>query len=92
MVQQRKGTFWFDLLLAVVAGVWTIVHLILNFANKKVDDYWGTALVVLFVLALIMALIHYAQERPALGLPWKPGTMFHAEESTEIETKTVVPR
>lgn len=54
------------MLLAIVAGVWTLVHLILGFAGSKVNDYWNYALLILFILALILAFIQYMQERPAL--------------------------
>ena len=50
----------------VVGGAWTLFHLIWNFAGQKADDYWGIALLILFVLALILAFVQFAQERPAL--------------------------
>jgi thiosulfate dehydrogenase (quinone) large subunit len=66
MSNQRNATFWAGTLIAVLAGAWTIVHLIWNFAGQTTDDYWGTALLILFILALILAFVNYAQERPAL--------------------------
>jgi thiosulfate dehydrogenase (quinone) large subunit len=66
MVNRRNGLYWFDLLIAVVAGVWTLFHLIWSIAGQTSDDYWGIALLILFLLALIVAFVHFAQERPAL--------------------------
>ena len=66
MFNQRNGTFRLGMLIAVVAGLWTIVHLIWNVVGVKADDYWGWALLILFILALILAFVQYAQERPAL--------------------------
>jgi len=66
MFNQRNATFWLGMLIVVLAGLWTIVHLIWNFAGIKSDDYWGVALLILFFLALILAFVQYARERPAL--------------------------
>jgi thiosulfate dehydrogenase [quinone] large subunit len=66
MVNRRNGLFWLDLLIALVAGIWTLFHIIWNIAGQTADDYWGIALLVLFVLSVILAFVHYAQERPAL--------------------------
>ena len=66
MFQQRSVTGWLSLLLVVITGLWTIVHLIWNVAGAAGADGWGYALPILFVLALILAFVQYAQERPAL--------------------------
>ena len=66
MPNRRNGIFWLDLLIVVVAGVWTLFHIIWNIAGQTADDYWGIALLILFLLSLIIAFIHFAQERPAL--------------------------
>lgn len=66
MSNQRNATFWVGTLIVVLAGAWTIFHLIWNFAGNQTDDYWGIALLILFVLALILSFVNYAQERPAL--------------------------
>src|SRR5213080_841545 len=63
MFNQRNVT---GMLIVVLAGLWTIVHIILSVAGSKADDYWGVALLILFFLALILAFVHYAQERSAL--------------------------
>src|SRR5205823_14859035 len=68
MFNQRNGTFRLGMLIAVVAGLWTIVHLIWNVVGVKADDYWGWALLILFILALISAFVQYAQERQRLFL------------------------
>jgi len=66
MNSQRNVTFWVGALIVVVAGVWTIVHLIWNFASQTADDYWGIALLILFALALILSFVQYARERSTL--------------------------
>lgn len=66
MFDQRNATFWIGALIAVLAGAWTIFHLIWNFAAQTADDYWGVALLILFALALILSFVQYAQERSAL--------------------------
>lgn len=54
------------LAICVIAGLWTIFHLIWDLQKQTADDYWGQALVVLFILALILAFARYFQERPSL--------------------------
>jgi thiosulfate dehydrogenase [quinone] large subunit len=66
MSNQRNAPFWLGTLIAVLAGLWTIVHIILGLAGSQANDYWGVALLILFFLALILAFVHYAQERSAL--------------------------
>lgn len=66
MATQRNATYWAGTLIAALAGAWTIFHIIWNFAGQTTDDYWGTALLILFALALILAFVHYAQERSTL--------------------------
>ncbi len=60
--------YWLDLLIAVVAGIWTLFHIIWNIAGQTSDDYWGPAL-----LSLLL---------PVLGLPWKPGILSRPQEAT----------
>jgi thiosulfate dehydrogenase (quinone) large subunit len=64
--QQHTLLRWANLTLVVVAGAWTLFHLIWNFAKQTSDDYWGIALLILFALALIFAFVQYFQERSAL--------------------------
>jgi len=66
MFRSRSVPFLFGLVIAAVAAVWTIVHIILGLAGATSDDFWGYALLILFVLALIPTFIQYAQERPTL--------------------------
>ena len=66
MYRQRNALFWLDLLIVVIAGAWTLFHIIWSIAGNTSDDYWGLALLILFILALILAFAHYAQERSAL--------------------------
>ncbi len=64
--QNNSALRWGSILIVAIAGAWTLVHVIWNFAGNKTDDYWGIALLILFVLALILAFVEYAQERSAL--------------------------
>jgi thiosulfate dehydrogenase [quinone] large subunit len=67
MLQLRNATLqWGGLAIVVLAGAWTIFHLIWNFAGQTSDDYWGVALLILFLLALIVAFMQYFQERSVL--------------------------
>ena len=66
MTNRRNGLYWLDLLIAAVAGIWTLFHIIWNIADQTSDDYWGIALLILFLLALIVAFVHFAQERSTL--------------------------
>lgn len=66
MFSQRNTIFSASMLVAALAGIWTLVHIILGFAGTTANDYWNIAIPVLFVIALILAFAHYAQERPAL--------------------------
>jgi thiosulfate dehydrogenase (quinone) large subunit len=64
--EQNAPLRWAMLIIVVLAGAWTLFHLIWNFAKQTSDDYWGIGLLILFVLALILAFVQYFQERPAL--------------------------
>jgi thiosulfate dehydrogenase [quinone] large subunit len=67
MPRQQSAAFqWGTTAIAVVAGAWTVFHIIWNLNKQTADDYWGQALLVLFVLALILAFARYFQERSAL--------------------------
>jgi len=58
----RLGT----IAICIVAGAWTLFHLIWSLGKNTADDYWGQALLVLFILALILAFFTFFRERPAL--------------------------
>jgi len=66
MFNQGNATLRIGMLLVVIAGGWTVIHIILGLAGVMANDYWGIALPILFVLALILAFVRYAEERPAL--------------------------
>jgi thiosulfate dehydrogenase (quinone) large subunit len=66
--QQRSETLrWAGVAISVIAGAWTLFHLIWNMGSHTTDDYWGQALLVLFVLALILAFVRFFQERASLA-------------------------
>lgn len=60
------GTGRIEFAVAILAGAWTLVHLILSLGGSKAEDYWGPALLVFFVLAVVLAFVRYARERTAL--------------------------
>ena len=64
--QQNAFVKWSALAVMVVAGAWTLFHLIWNFAAQTSDDSWGIALLILFLLALILAFVQFFQERSSL--------------------------
>ncbi len=64
--QQNATVRWGMFAIEMLAGAWTLVHLIWSVAGIKADDYWGVALPILFLLALILAFVQYSQERHAL--------------------------
>src|SRR5260370_6102098 len=64
--QQNATVRWGMLAIEILAGAWTVVHLIWSVAGITADDYWGVALPILFLLALILAFVQYSQERHAL--------------------------
>ncbi len=66
MSSQRNTTFWLGLPIVIIAAVWTLFHIIWNITGQTADDYWGVALLIMFVLALILAFVEFAQERSAL--------------------------
>ncbi len=66
MFGQRNAMFSASMLIAALAGIWTLVHVILGLVGITANDYWNVALLVLFVLALILAFVQYASERSAL--------------------------
>lgn len=66
MFHQRNATVMWAMIIAALAGLWTVIHLIVSVAGAQVNDFWGIALLILFLLALILAFVQYAQERSAL--------------------------
>jgi thiosulfate dehydrogenase [quinone] large subunit len=57
---------WGTIVIAAIAGVWTIFHIIWELSGQTADDFWGPALIILFIAALILAFIQYSYDRPAL--------------------------
>ena len=58
MPNQRNSTLrWIAIAVVVLAGSWTLFHLIWNLAQQTADDYWGSGLLILFVLSLILAFV-----------------------------------
>ncbi|HEU5347812.1 MAG TPA: hypothetical protein VFU63_04285 [Ktedonobacterales bacterium] len=53
-------------IICIIAGAWTIFHIVWELRGETADDYWGQALLILFVLALILAFMRYFEERPVL--------------------------
>jgi thiosulfate dehydrogenase [quinone] large subunit len=66
-MQTSDAVRWGSLGIAVLAGAWTLFHLIWALSNHTADDYWGIALLILFILALALAFAQYVQERHALA-------------------------
>lgn len=64
--QLRTATQRARAIIVLIAGVWTLFHLIWELAKRTADDYWGIALLFLFIVALIVAFMQYSSERPAL--------------------------
>jgi thiosulfate dehydrogenase (quinone) large subunit len=67
MTSQGSPLFrWANIAIAVVAGAWTLFHLYWDLTRHTGEDYWGQALLVLFILALLLAFVRYAQDRSSL--------------------------
>ena len=64
--QQRSIPLLAAYVICLIAGVWTLFHIIWGLTGHTSDDFWGQALLVLFILALILAFYNFAQERAAL--------------------------
>lgn len=64
--QRHALVKWGAVALMVLAGGWTLFHLSWNIAAQTSDDYWGLALLLLFVLALSLAFVQFVLARPAL--------------------------
>lgn len=71
MERQEGAVFqWGATAISVVAGAWTVYHLVWSISTMHQtikDDYWGRGLLVLFVLAVILAFGRYFQERSRLA-------------------------
>lgn len=67
MFSQRNPLFWTEVGLAVVAGLWTLIHIILELSGSTGGDGWDVGLLILFIIAVVVAFMHYGQERSALA-------------------------
>jgi thiosulfate dehydrogenase (quinone) large subunit len=75
--QQNNAAFGLAaIVITVIAGAWTLFHLIWNTTNHTADDYWGQALLVLFVVGVILAFAQYFSERSALKATISPNEQF----------------
>lgn len=52
--------------ISVIAGAWTLFHIIWDLTKQTTDDYWGIGLLILFFLAIILAFVQFFQERKTL--------------------------
>jgi len=64
--QQNVLVKWSLLAITIVAGAWTLFHLIWNIAAQTSDDGWGIGLLLLFFLSLILAFVQFFQQRAVL--------------------------
>jgi thiosulfate dehydrogenase [quinone] large subunit len=64
--QQNPTIRWIMIAIVVISGAWTLFHIIWNIAQQTADDYWGIALLILFILSLIVAFVQFFSERSAL--------------------------
>ncbi len=65
-MQGSAAIRWGTSAVVAVAAVWTLFHIIWELNNQTANDYWGAALLILFVVALILAFGQYFTERSAL--------------------------
>lgn len=66
MGSQRNALSWASLAIILISGVWTLFHIIWDFAGQTADDLWGIALLILFILSLVLAFVRYFQVRSQL--------------------------
>lgn len=52
--------------IAAVAGVWTVFHIIWSLGGNTARDYWGTAMIWLFLIGVVVAFAQFYLDRPAL--------------------------
>jgi hypothetical protein len=46
--QQNAVVRWGMIVIVILAGVWTLVHLVLGLSGSTANDGWGIALLILF--------------------------------------------
>lgn len=64
--QQSLLLRWATIAIMVIAGAWTLFHIIWGFTGQTSADEWGYALLALFVLALILAFVQFFYGRSAI--------------------------
>ena len=64
------------IVIVLIAAAWTIFHLIWNLLKQTADDFWGQALLVLFILGVILAFLVYFTERQTLVAQTSPNEQF----------------
>lgn len=52
--------------IAAVAGVWTLFHIMWSLSGHTGRDFWGTAMVWLFLIGLAVAFAQFSLDRPKL--------------------------
>lgn len=58
---------WIEAAICVIAGVWTLIHIIVDASGFTGDDGWGWALLALFVISVILAFVRFSQERTSFS-------------------------
>lgn len=67
MASQQSDVYRYGTLaICLIAGGWTLFHIIWELQGQTADDFWGPALIILFAVALVLAFLGYFQERPGL--------------------------
>ena len=74
--QQQALWRWAAIAISGIAAAWTLFHLIWNMSTHTTDDYWGQALLVLFVLAVLLTFVRFFQERTAVPATVSPNEPF----------------
>ena len=68
-----------EMALVALAGVWTVVHIVLvttSSSTATINDYWGAALIVLFIVALGLAFQRHVRDRGRTELSAQVGEQF----------------
>lgn len=52
--------------IAAVAGVWTLFHIFWSGGGNTARDYWGTAMIWLFLIGVVVAFAQFYFDRPSL--------------------------
>ncbi|HEX9039376.1 MAG TPA: hypothetical protein VF808_20520 [Ktedonobacterales bacterium] len=63
---QASEVRWSTIASVTIAGAWTLFHFYWVLSHQQGDDYWGAALLVLFLLMLLLSFLQYFPERSRL--------------------------